>query len=64
VILAGGLTGFNVVEAIEALKPWGVDVASGVEAVPGKKDPIRLGGFIKAAKSTKRQGHSGTLPKR
>lgn len=55
VILAGGLNAYNVAEAIEALKPWGVDVASGVEAKPGKKDPERLREFIKAARLTKRQ---------
>ena len=55
VILAGGLNAYNVAEAIEALKPWGVDVASGVEAKLGKKDPERLREFIKAARSTKRQ---------
>jgi phosphoribosylanthranilate isomerase len=50
-ILAGGLNGENVGEAIAALKPWGVDVASGVEAEPGKKDPARLRKFIEAAKA-------------
>ncbi len=54
VILAGGLNAYNVAEAIEALKPWGVDVASGVEAAPGKKDPVRLREFIVAARSTQR----------
>jgi phosphoribosylanthranilate isomerase len=58
-ILAGGLNAFNVVEAIEALKPWGVDVASGVEASPGKKDPVRLRDFIQAARSTKKQLRRG-----
>jgi phosphoribosylanthranilate isomerase len=48
-ILAGGLKAENVGEAIAALTPWGVDVASGVEAEPGKKDPARLRAFIAAA---------------
>src|ERR1700722_18734985 len=41
-IVAGGLRPGNVTEAIRALRPWGVDVASGVEAAPGRKDPMRL----------------------
>jgi phosphoribosylanthranilate isomerase len=49
VILAGGLNAGNVAEAIAKLQPWGVDVASGVEAVPGQKDPQRLREFLAAA---------------
>jgi phosphoribosylanthranilate isomerase len=51
VILAGGLDAENVTEAIAALKPWGVDVASGVEASPGTKDWERMRKFIAAARS-------------
>jgi len=51
VILAGGLDPSNVVHAIQKVKPYGVDVCSGVERIPGKKDPCRLKEFIKAAKS-------------
>jgi phosphoribosylanthranilate isomerase len=50
IIVAGGLRPENVRDAISVLKPWGVDVASGVEAVPGKKDPERLLAFLRAAR--------------
>jgi len=51
VILAGGLKPENVAEAIAALQPWGVDVASGVEASPGVKDPGRLKAFLANARA-------------
>lgn len=51
VILAGGLTADNVGDAIERVNPWGVDVSTGVEAAPGKKDPIELRYFINNAKA-------------
>ena len=53
-IVAGGLHSRNVAAAIEVLKPWGVDVASGVEAEPGRKDPQRLRSFITAVRGSAR----------
>jgi phosphoribosylanthranilate isomerase len=50
-IVAGGLKPENVREAIETLRPWGVDVVSGVEAAPGRKDPARVKEFIATARA-------------
>jgi phosphoribosylanthranilate isomerase len=52
VILSGGLTPSNVAEAIAAVHPYAVDVASGVEAAPGRKDHDKLGAFAEAVASS------------
>jgi phosphoribosylanthranilate isomerase len=54
-VVAGGLTPENVSEAMGILKPWGVDVASGVEARPGKKDPEKVRAFVKAVRDADRK---------
>jgi len=56
VVLAGGLTPENVAEAISIVKPFGVDVCSGVEAEPGKKDRRLLRGFIQEARRAFAEG--------
>jgi phosphoribosylanthranilate isomerase len=50
-IVAGGLNPENVSDAISQLHPWGVDVVTGVEAAPGRKDPDKLRAFVKNARS-------------
>jgi phosphoribosylanthranilate isomerase len=57
-ILAGGLTADNISVAVEAVAPWGVDVASGVEATPGVKDAALVARFINSAWGAKTKPHT------
>jgi phosphoribosylanthranilate isomerase len=54
-ILAGGLTPENVAAGIRAARPWGVDVAGGVEAEPGRKDPVKMRRFIAEVRANEPQ---------
>ncbi len=50
IMIAGGLNPQNIGSAVKYIKPWGVDVASGVEIVPGQKDVVKIREFVNAAK--------------
>jgi phosphoribosylanthranilate isomerase len=54
-VVAGGLTSTNVGEAIHILSPWGVDVVSGVEERPGRKDPEKVRAFVRAVREMDRR---------
>ena len=51
IVLAGGLTPENVAEAVTRVEPYAVDVSSGVEVAPGKKDKSKVRRFVEAAKA-------------
>lgn len=62
-ILAGGLTPGNVATAVRALRPYAVDVASGVEARPGVKDEAAVRAFVRAAREAAGEGAAGVDPR-
>lgn len=51
VVLSGGLNALNVADAVRQVRPYAVDVASGVEAAPGRKDPARIAAFVAAVRA-------------
>ncbi len=61
VMVAGGLTTENVAEALEQVKPWGVDAVSGVESKKGVKDPDKVREFVRVVRETTDKAHPTQL---
>lgn len=59
ILLAGGLTPRNVGDAVRRVRPWGVDVTTGVEAAPGRKDARKLKAFVEAARAAEPGAYRG-----
>lgn len=59
ILLAGGLNPDNVAEAIDRVRPWGVDVATGVESAPGVKDPTLVRRLVRTAKEAEPPDYHG-----
>lgn len=55
ILVSGGLNPNNIADVVDRLKPWGVDVCSGVEAAPGRKDHVKLRDFVAAVREVDRR---------